>query len=219
MLGPIKTWDIDEVAIWLNCIGLSSKVDVFRANAVDGDLLVSLTMADLTGDLELSNLQAKKLLQRIETTRDMHELLKGKGGDGNNEDMAALESRLEEMELANKELSDQISDKEGLESKLEELKRTNRYLCDQLAEKEAKIMDLQERTSSIPKYAPSAPVAAPAPQPVPQYQPEPVRHQTPPRENHHHQSRQPGLIGGAARGAAGGAVKGAIGKAECFKLR
>ena len=144
-MGPIKTCDIDEVAIWLNCIGLSSKVDVFRKNAVNGYLLDSLiTMEALTVYLEFSNSEAKELMQRIETTRDMQELLKGKGGDGNNEDMAVLESRLKEMELENKELSNQISEKEGLKSKLEELR-------DQLAEKEAKIMDLEERISSMPK--------------------------------------------------------------------
>ena len=48
------------------------------------------------------------------------------------------------MELENKELSNQISEKEGLKSKLEELR-------DQLAEKEAKIMDLEEQISSMPK--------------------------------------------------------------------
>lgn len=46
-------------------------MDGFRENSVDGDLLVGLTLDDLTADLGLNNLQAKKLMRDLETTKEM----------------------------------------------------------------------------------------------------------------------------------------------------
>ena len=59
MTISIKDFDIQEVCIWLNAIGLGTKVGPFRENAVDGDLLCSLSLDDLTGDLGLSGLQVR----------------------------------------------------------------------------------------------------------------------------------------------------------------
>lgn len=57
MTISIKDFDNHEVCIWLNAIGLGSKIEPFRESAVDGDLLCSLNLDDLTGDLSLSGLQ------------------------------------------------------------------------------------------------------------------------------------------------------------------
>ena len=57
MTISIKDFDNHEVCIWLNAIGLGSKIQPFRESAVDGDLLCSLNLDDLTGDLGLSGLQ------------------------------------------------------------------------------------------------------------------------------------------------------------------
>jgi hypothetical protein len=54
-------YSVDEVCIWVNAIGLGAKMDGFRENSVDGGMLVGLTLDDLTADLGLNNLQAKKL--------------------------------------------------------------------------------------------------------------------------------------------------------------
>ena len=59
MTISIKNFDNQEVCIWLNAIGLGSKVGPFQANAVDGDLLCSLSQEDLTNDLGLSGLQVR----------------------------------------------------------------------------------------------------------------------------------------------------------------
>ena len=57
MTISIKDFDNQEVCIWLNAIGLGTKIGPFIQNAVDGDLLCSLGLDDLTGDLGLSGLQ------------------------------------------------------------------------------------------------------------------------------------------------------------------
>jgi SAM domain (Sterile alpha motif) len=59
MTISIKNFDNQEVCIWLNAIGLGSKVGPFQDNAVDGDLLCSLSQEDLTNDLGLSGLQVR----------------------------------------------------------------------------------------------------------------------------------------------------------------
>jgi hypothetical protein len=201
MLDPMNSWDSDEVAIWLNCIGLANKVDVFRENGVDGNLLLSLEVEDLTGDLGFSNLQAKKVLQRITFTTELQDMLEEKGqssgesGGADAEEMVALESRLEDMELANKDLRDQLTEKEA----------TIKYL-------ETKEPPIVVEAQPIPVDQSPAPALAPAPAPEPAPAPAPA---PPPRQQQHHSSPQrrgPRVIGGAARGAAGGAVKGAIGE-------
>lgn len=60
MVGTVDTWDLDEVCIWLNCIGLGDKVDSFRENTIDGDSLLSLTVDDLSEELGLSKLQVRR---------------------------------------------------------------------------------------------------------------------------------------------------------------
>ena len=67
-MKPLSSYSIDEVAIWISCIGLSDKSVPFRDNAIDGGMLVTLTFEDLTGDLGLTALQAKKVQRSIEFT-------------------------------------------------------------------------------------------------------------------------------------------------------
>jgi len=97
----IKEYDVDEVAIWLNCIGLGAHIGPFRDIAVDGDMLTSLTLEDLTGDLGLSHLQAKKLLHSLEFTVG----LTGGGGAGGGGDDAA--AKVKELEAENAQLKEE----------------------------------------------------------------------------------------------------------------
>jgi hypothetical protein len=69
----LRHYDVDDVAIWLGCIGLGTKAEAFREHAVDGDMLLTLTTEDLTGDLDMSNLQARKVLTSIESTKEIIE--------------------------------------------------------------------------------------------------------------------------------------------------
>ena len=61
MTISIKDFDDAEVCIWLNAIGLGSKIGHFRENTVDGDLLCSLSQEDLAGDLGLNGLQVSEI--------------------------------------------------------------------------------------------------------------------------------------------------------------
>ena len=88
-----KDFDLDEVCVWLNAIGLGSKTDAFRENAVDGTMLVTLTEEDMT-ELGLSGLQGKKVTRMVASTRDMVS-----GGSGSSDKVAQLEK--ENAELKN----------------------------------------------------------------------------------------------------------------------
>jgi hypothetical protein len=51
-----KDYDVNGVCIWLGANVLAGEVPQFRENAVDGNMLVTLTHEDMTGDLALLNL-------------------------------------------------------------------------------------------------------------------------------------------------------------------
>jgi hypothetical protein len=96
---PVSSWSDDEVAVWLHCIGLGDKIDPFKANAVDGSLLLTLEKEDLTGDLGLTGLQAKKVLQELEFTKSLSD------SDG----VGVLSKDMEKLQLDNKNLEKQIA--------------------------------------------------------------------------------------------------------------
>lgn len=97
----IKEWSVDEVCIWLNCIGLGEKVDSFRDNTVDGETLLSLSIEDMTGELGLSNLQAKKVIRMVTTTQEMLSIDAGglESDKGSKEAMQELEDQIRHLEL------------------------------------------------------------------------------------------------------------------------
>ncbi|KAI2491533.1 SAM domain (Sterile alpha motif) [Fragilaria crotonensis] len=100
MTISIKDFDNHEVCIWLNAIGLGSKIEPFRESAVDGDLLCSLTLDDLTGDLGLSGLQAKKVLRGIEA--ETHA--------GSNHVDSSQAEEIAQLEVQNAQLEKQIAE-------------------------------------------------------------------------------------------------------------
>lgn len=90
---PLQQWSSDDVVTWLCAIGLGSKADAFKDNAVDGSLLSSLTKEDLTSDLGLSGLQAKKVLLEMDF---INGLTSGEGGGGADpEEMNRLQEELQ----------------------------------------------------------------------------------------------------------------------------
>jgi hypothetical protein len=139
----VEHYDVNEVAIWLNCIGLSSKVDAFIENGVDGEMLVALTADELTQDLGLSGLQAKKIGQQLEFTKELTDACNSAGeGDGGG---GADKAYVKELEA--------------------EVERLNNYNAQLLAALEEK-----QKPKAAPVAAPApapAPVAAPAPAPAP----------------------------------------------------
>mmetsp|Transcript_25074 Transcript_25074/g.44466 ORF Transcript_25074/g.44466 Transcript_25074/m.44466 type:complete len:209 (+) Transcript_25074:63-689(+) len=102
-----------EVAVWLNSIGLGSKIDGFKENAIDGAMLVTLTPDDLTGDLGFSSLQVRKFQQSLEFANSLAE---GGGGGGDPEKLQALEEenqrlkqQITDLKMKNKELYEKLS--------------------------------------------------------------------------------------------------------------
>eukprot|EP00545_Synedropsis_sp_CCMP1620_P010472 CAMPEP_0119009012 /NCGR_PEP_ID=MMETSP1176-20130426/4080_1 /TAXON_ID=265551 /ORGANISM="Synedropsis recta cf, Strain CCMP1620" /LENGTH=193 /DNA_ID=CAMNT_0006961439 /DNA_START=93 /DNA_END=674 /DNA_ORIENTATION=+ len=107
MTIAIKDFDNAEVCIWLNAMGLGSKIGPFKENDVDGDLLCSLSQEDLTGDLGLSNLQAKKIIRGVENFQG-----------ANDAPDTSHDSRIAELEAENEQLQSQVT---SLKAKIESM--------------------------------------------------------------------------------------------------
>lgn len=70
--NPIEQYSVDEVAVWLNGIGISAaETERFKENAIDGKMLVGLTEAELQNDLRLPHLHAKKALTELKANKNM----------------------------------------------------------------------------------------------------------------------------------------------------
>jgi len=181
MPGKVETWDLDEVCIWMNAIGLGEKVQPFRENTVDGETLVSLSHGDLTQELGLSTLQAKKVLRCLDETKEMAAMREGGGseGGGNPIEIQQLKDKLE-----------------AKNAKIHQLEEENKKLKEKLDQMEA-------------NKATAAPANHPPPQQA-NYPPPEQTKAPPPQTATHQHHKGPGVVGGAARGAAGGAVKGAV---------
>ena len=48
---PVESWTVEEVAQWLDTLGLSRYQDSFTVNAIDGRELLALTSAQLEASL------------------------------------------------------------------------------------------------------------------------------------------------------------------------
>lgn len=142
-----------EVNVWLNSVGLGNAIDIFQANGIDGRMLVTLTEADLTGDLGLSGLQARKFAQSLEFASDLAE-----AGGGDSYQMQALAKE-------NARLKEEIAS----------LTMINKELQAQLAP------ELSSARAPAPAYAPApAPAYVPAPAPAYAPAPAPKHHSGPP---------------------------------------
>lgn len=67
-LRSSATWTVDQVVQWVSTLGFSNLAQVeekLRLNAVDGELLAAVTEEELVSELELTRLQARKILQRL----------------------------------------------------------------------------------------------------------------------------------------------------------
>ena len=60
-----KEWSILDVQQYLHSLGLSHVCSLFESNAVDGEMLCTLTDQELQSELGLTMLQAKKILSRL----------------------------------------------------------------------------------------------------------------------------------------------------------
>ena len=87
----VDEFDLDEVCTLLTAIGLGDKSEPFREHYVDGSLLCTLTVEDLTSDLGLTGLQAKKLLRSIDAENNTTDTAPG-SINATREKVAALEA-------------------------------------------------------------------------------------------------------------------------------
>jgi hypothetical protein len=97
-------YNVSEVVVWINAIGMTDRAADFEENAVDGKLLVELTDEDLRSDLGFSGLQAKKFRQKLAFAL---ELTAGGTGNGGGDDGAA---RIAELEAENTALQNQLNE-------------------------------------------------------------------------------------------------------------
>ena len=74
--SPVEEWSIDDVVSLLKENGLGHYAESFRANAINGRDLIDLTETDMTGDLGMTKLQAKKVLRLVQE----HQERVGRGG-------------------------------------------------------------------------------------------------------------------------------------------
>jgi len=184
-MKPVEYWDKGEVALYIHCLGFD--VGSFLENSVDGEMLLSLSLDDLTVELGLDEIQAQKLLTSVEHSKSY--------AGGNNI-----------IEKSEKEISE-------LQEKVDYIKK-KLLTKDQKIDKLQKDLADLELGSSFKKED-EPPIVEPLPPPI-VTQTETQYQSAPPSENPHHQEPQhqgpsgPGVVGGAAVGAAGGALKGAI---------
>ena len=82
-----KDYSLDEVCLFLNAIGLGDKQDDFRANSVDGMMLVNLQPEDFR-DLGMTNLQGKKVMRSVEFCAG----LASGGGGGSDKDAEKIKA-------------------------------------------------------------------------------------------------------------------------------
>jgi hypothetical protein len=112
---PPSLYTQEEVAVWLNSVGLGAKIDDFKANAIDGAMLVTLSAEDLTGDLGFSNLQARKFSQSLDFAKSLAASGGTEGGADPEytkdleEEVERLKNEIASLRLINKQLHEQLS--------------------------------------------------------------------------------------------------------------
>ena len=105
-LKDFEQFSAEEIGLWLTAQGLGDKAPKFVEEGVDGDLLCSLTIDDLKNDLDLSGLEAKKVLKNIEFSKNLKTAGESDGG------------KIRELEEAVKAKDDEV---EELKKKMEKM--------------------------------------------------------------------------------------------------
>jgi len=186
MTRVVTEWSVDDVVIWLKCLGFAEKSGPFQEEEIAGDIILTLTGEELSEDLGLTKLQAKRAVRSIAFMKFL------------------AESGIDKIEDNEKKVEDLRINYEGL-------KRQYYDKNDKIEYYETKIVKLKKEAEAKAKAeAPPIVEAKPAPPVVEAKatpQAPPPHHQ---QQQHHGRRHGPGVIGGAAGGAAGGALKGAI---------
>jgi cell division protein FtsB len=186
-MTQLSKYSIDEVAEWIESLGLKSAT--FVEFEVDGEVLCSITKEELTEDLGLTNLQAKKVLRQLKL--EVGDIV---------EPTIIVQS---EQVVGNPGVHS------GSSSGIESLRQENAELQRKNAMLEARVEALEYE---LKKSREATPVAHAYPaQPHQPYQPPPSQY-APSQQSYPPaaEPQGPSVVGGAAFGAAGGAAKGAV---------
>ena len=62
---PCSQWSVDQVTTYLESLELGHLTSIFRVNAVDGEMLDTLSQAELQSELGLTMLQSRKVINRL----------------------------------------------------------------------------------------------------------------------------------------------------------
>jgi type II secretory pathway pseudopilin PulG len=107
----------DEVNMWLNAIGLGSMIDVFKENAIDGAILMSLTEQDLTGSLlQLTTFQARKFQMSLQYVTN----LANASSSGEQQQQQLQQQRIHSLEVQNQQLQKENADLKAMLKALQE---------------------------------------------------------------------------------------------------
>ena len=158
-IKEFKDYSSEDIGLWLTAGGLGEHAEKFKAEGVDGDLLLSLTADDLKNDLGLSGIHAKKVLHNVEFSKDLCAAAEGGGED--------VEKLREELKAALGEGGELKAKLEALEGDKTSLEEKLTALEDATKAKDAEIEELKKKMEGMEVKAKAAPAPAPAPPPAP----------------------------------------------------
>ena len=158
-LKDFKDYSAEDIGLWLIAGGLGEHAEKFKAEGVDGDLLLSLTVDDLKNDLGLSGIHAKKVLNNVEFSKNICAAAEGGGEDVEKlrEELKAALGEGGELKAKVEALTD---DTAALEEKLQALEEATKA-------KDAEIEELKKKLEGMEVKAKAAPAPAPPPAPAP----------------------------------------------------
>ena len=69
---PVADWDVAAVQAWLAASGLQKHTELFSENAIDGEMLLTLTLDELQEELEITDeVEQAALLEKLDAQRDL----------------------------------------------------------------------------------------------------------------------------------------------------
>ena len=110
---PVSEFTTAQVCQWLVAIGLGSQQQViqnFQSNGVDGKLLLELTANDLTSDLGLSNIQAKKVLLELDFMKELGSSSSAEGNPDAQAKISELMGVIDVLQAQNEALERQVQE-------------------------------------------------------------------------------------------------------------
>mmetsp|Transcript_9486 Transcript_9486/g.14529 ORF Transcript_9486/g.14529 Transcript_9486/m.14529 type:complete len:287 (+) Transcript_9486:92-952(+) len=104
-----EEWSVKEVCYWLNHIHLDKYIKAFRAQIIDGSILLrDLDESILMNELGVKRLHVKKLLREITKLKNKSPKLKREINDGRDELIQSLRAEIDQLKEKNKTLTQEL---------------------------------------------------------------------------------------------------------------